>query len=340
MPTEPATPHVLQVTLSNIHQPIIIGIAGDSGSGKTRFSNGIRELLGETLVSTIHMDGYHKETRKEREVSKRLPLDPSANNLDLLKTHLESLKRGEPIDLPVYNHESGEFDPPVLFTPTPIIILEGLHALYPEFLPFLDFTIYVDPSRDVKWQWKKNRDMKERGHESKALEEEMLKREAAYKRFIDFQKTSATIVVKIFPSQIKRFARYEFCGVLHPDCYKYELLVEPAKNPLPNTPLPFDLAMITDIDTPPFLLASVPGKYWGRKILTIHIDGELSPATVEALSRHIEGSTGATSTFQKEGYSALDAVTTTRFTQLLIAWRFIEHVSNLVNGKSLIQYTS
>lgn len=314
-----------RIDLSKLKQPIIIGIAGDSGSGKTRFSKGIRQLLGEESVYTIEMDGYHKENREQRKASGRLPLDPEMNKLDLVLEHLKQLKQKNPIDIPVYNHESGNFDPPHPFNPTPIIILEGLFALYPEFLPYMDFTIYVDPSRDVKWHWKKNRDMHDRGHEAKTLEDEMLKREAAYKRWIDFQKTNATIVVKIFQSQIRHLARYEFTGTLHPDCYKYELLIEPSKNPLPSLPLPFDLAMITDIHTPPFQLASVPGKYWGRDILTIHIDGELAPNTVGALANHIERCTGHTLDLG----SQLDPVSTTRFTQLLIAWRFLE----LVNQK-------
>ncbi len=140
-----------QINLSHLKQPIIIGIAGDSGSGKTRFSKGIRQLLGPERVFTIEMDGYHKENREERKKSGRLPLDPAMNHLDLVLTHLQQLKEGKSIQLPIYNHDSGNFDPPISFSPTPIIILEGLFALYPEFLPYLDFTIYVDPSRDVKW---------------------------------------------------------------------------------------------------------------------------------------------------------------------------------------------
>ena len=310
-----------------IKKPIIIGISGDSGSGKTRFSSGIRELLGSDLVKTIEMDGYHKENREQRKASGRLPLDPEVNRLDLLLEHLQALKRGETISVPIYNHESGDFDTPREFKPSPIIIVEGLFALYPQFLPYLDFSIYVDPSREVKWLWKKHRDMTDRGHDPKELEKEMLARESAYKRWIDFQKTNATIVVKISKSQIASLARYEFIGELGDECFKIELLVEPATKPLPSLLLPFDLAMITDIHTPPFLLASVPGKYWGRDILTIHLDGELSQETIRALSTHIESYTGhPLSDVEHSPIERLDPIPTTRFAQLLIAWRFLELV--------------
>src|SRR3989344_8622047 len=171
------------------NSPYLIGIAGDSGSGKTTYSNGIRRLLGIDLVQTITLDGYHKENREQRKLSGRLPLDPEANFLDKILKHLESLKNGEKIELPIYNHDSGEFDTPVEFAPGPIVILEGLHALYPEFIPFYDFSIYVDPSREIKWQWKYKRDIEARHHQGDELYQEMLSRETAYKRFIDFQKT-------------------------------------------------------------------------------------------------------------------------------------------------------
>lgn len=309
--------------IANIKYPILIGIAGDSGSGKTTFSNGIRELIGSNLVKTIEADGYHKENRQQRKISGKLPLDPEANYLNLLLKHMQMLKEGKTISVPRYNHTTGDFDTAVQFSPSPIVIIEGLHVLYPQFLPYLDFTLYVDPSRDIKWQWKMKRDTGDRGHTNAELKKEILQREAAYKRFIDFQKTSATIVVKIFPSQIKNLARYEFIGKLETNCYKYELMLEPSQNMLPSLILPFDLAKITEIETPPFLLASIPGKYWGRDIATIHIDGELFVETVAALSKHIENYTGKS--LKVSTY--LHAVSSTRFTQLIIAWRFLELIS-------------
>jgi len=112
--------------LKQLNSPIIVGVSGDSGSGKTTFSNGIRRLIGNDLVATICTDGYHKEDREQRQQSGRLPLDPDANHLDLLQQHLADLKQGKSIHVPIYNHATGKFDPPEPFLPTPIIIVEGL----------------------------------------------------------------------------------------------------------------------------------------------------------------------------------------------------------------------
>lgn len=329
---------LIRSNLERIAKPIIIGIAGDSGSGKTTFSNGIRQLLGEKIVKTIEMDGYHTENRAKRAETGHLPLDPSINNLALLRQHLEQLHNWQAVDIPIYNHQTGDFDAPRHLDPAPVIVIEGLHALYPEFLDLLDFKLYVDPNRDIKWQWKKKRDIVKRGHEAERLTDEMLKREAAYKRWIDFQKTNATIVIKIFPSQLESLARYEFTGTTSENCLKMELIFEPSKKPLPSIILPFDLGMIMDNKTPPFMLASVQCKYWGRDMLDIHIDGELENRTVSALSRHIEMCTGinvgnAFSSSESFNNGNLTSVSTTHFTQLMVTWRFLE----LANEKILEQ---
>lgn len=323
---------MLQANLSRQKQPFIMGITGDSGSGKTTFSDGIRRLFGKDLVKTIQMDGYHKENRAQRKISGSLPLDPSANHLDKLRDHLQGLKQGKIVDIPIYNHNTGDFDPPQPFTPSPIIIVEGLHALYPQLLPFLDFTIFVDPCREVKWQWKFERDVKKRGHRAEVLEEEMLKREAAYKRWIDFQKTNAHVVIKIFNSRLKEFARYEFTHKLPEKFYKVELIIVPSRAPLPSLPLPFDLAAIMDMSGPPFLLAAVPCIYWGRNIINVHLDGAISEKTIEALEQHIVGCTGIPVNYEAEegdtrSLAKAEEISATQFTQLIIAWRFLEEIN-------------
>ncbi|WP_242060411.1 phosphoribulokinase [Aerosakkonema funiforme] len=323
----------LRSQIAQLKEPIIIGVAGDSGSGKSTYSNGIRRLLGTDLVSTIEMDGYHKEDREQRRISGRLPLDPEANHLDLLRSHLALLKQAKSIEVPIYNHGTGKFDSPVHLAPSPIVVVEGLHALYPEILPLLDFSIYVDPDHDVKWQWKYERDVKKRGHLAEALTEEMLKREAAYKRWIDFQKTNANVVIKIFPSHLKEFSRHEFTGNLPANCYKVELIVEPGQVSLPSLPLPFDFAAMLEANQPPFMLAAVPCTYWGRKVMIIHIDGVLSQDTIATLEKQIVAYTGipleeGLSTQNIPDLQAHEQVSATQFAQLLITWRFLELVNH------------
>ena len=333
---------LLQSRLTKLETPFVIGIAGDSGSGKTVFSDGIRKILGPNLIRTITMDGYHKENRAERAITGKLPLDPEANKFDLLKEHLKQLRSNQPAEIPQYNHATGNFDPPKKTEPAPIIIVEGLHALYPEFLNLLDLAIFVDPCRDVKWAWKFARDVAKRGARAEKLETEMLAREAAYKRWIDFQKINAQIVIKIFHTRMKEYARYDFVNTLPEEkFYKVELLMKSSPVQLPSITLPFDLSHMMSIDEPPFLLATTSCRYWGQPVVDIHLDGAFPKETISALEKHITDCTtmkidrtaaeGNIPNQQENGM-----LSSTDMAQLLVAWRFLESVNQrLIDNSGL-----
>lgn len=78
------------------HSPIIIiiGVVGDSGSGKTTFTNAIRQIFGPELVATITLDDYHRYGREERDRLDITPLHPDANNLPQLESDIVRLKAG------------------------------------------------------------------------------------------------------------------------------------------------------------------------------------------------------------------------------------------------------
>ncbi len=162
-----------------------IGVAGDSGSGKTTFTGAIREIFGEELVSSISLDDYHRYDREERKALGITPLAPEANRIDGIEQDLGALKRGEAIEKPVYNHRTGAFDSPVPFAPKKILILEGLHTLFTARLRgLLDFTLFVDPDEEEKRFWKMKRDTGDRGYRSDEVEEERAGRAADYRVYI------------------------------------------------------------------------------------------------------------------------------------------------------------
>ena len=73
-----------------------LGVAGDSGSGKTTFTEGIRSIFGTDLVSTITLDDYHRLDREGRKEQGLTALNPEANRIDQLEQDLILLKRGVP----------------------------------------------------------------------------------------------------------------------------------------------------------------------------------------------------------------------------------------------------
>lgn len=326
-PDSPACADLRQL-LRTARRPILLGVAGDSGSGKTTYTHGIRRLLGNDMVTTIGLDGYHKEDRAQRRRSGRLPLDPDANHLDLVQAHLDLLRQGKPAEIPVYNHQTGCFDAPQIVRPAPVVVIEGLHALYEHILPLLDFSLYVDSDRDVKWRWKFERDVFARGHDPSELEEELTRRDAAYERWIAPQKSRADVVIRVRESQLSSLAQQYDKSALPDNCYHMEIVVTPTEQVLPALHMPVDLNALTRLDSQPFMLATVPSIYWKRRVNVVHVDGVIPLEAMQKLEEEVMQLTGISADL--ESCTVMDPAqnSTLRFAQSLVAWPFLGHVSH------------
>ncbi len=111
-------------------RPIMLAIAGDSAAGKTTITKGLVESLGADRITSICVDDYHRFDRKERKEKPFTPLHPECNYVEIMEQHLQLLAMGNPILKPVYNHEDGTLDRPVLVEPREFVIIEGLLPLY------------------------------------------------------------------------------------------------------------------------------------------------------------------------------------------------------------------
>jgi len=328
--SDPTTPRRdLRTLLRRADRPILMAVAGDSGSGKTTYTHGIRRLLGADMVSYISLDGYHKEDRATRRKTGRLPLDPRANDLKLFKTHLQALRAGAAVEVPIYNHATGCFDEPRIIEPRPVIIIEGLHALYPNFLPYYDFTLFVDTDREIKWRWKFERDVHQRGHDPDEVRREMQRREIAYLRWIDFQKTHADVIVKVHESELSTLAPEGSDQSLPDSCYHMEVLVSPTSPPLPGLYMPVDFNALTRRDALPFMLANIPSTYLGRRINAVHVDGIIPQEAMRQLERGMMQYTGLDVDLAVSP-TGDEPLATLRFTQLVVAWPFLGHVGALL----------
>jgi phosphoribulokinase len=304
----------LKERLEDIRSNIIVGVGGDSGSGKTTFSQGIKNILGEDLVSGFSMDDYHMEDREERKRTGHLPLDPKYNDLDLLSEHLGSLREGNEIIKPVYNHSSGRFDPQVLFKPTPIIIIEGLHPFATEDLRNkMDFRIFVDPLRDVKWKWKMQRDTEKRGHGKEEAFQEMLRREPFFKLYIDVQKVYSEVIIHIEPS------RYQDEKLHNP---LVELHFSSSNVDMEQIQFNLDLSGFLKGSQPPFSMEFRSDYLYGDKFSIVTIDGQLKMSSLEPIQVRIDEFTGIRG---DRSYCGSEGnVNPSGIAQLLIAWRFLE----------------
>ncbi|PSB14080.1 phosphoribulokinase [filamentous cyanobacterium CCP1] len=182
---------------------VLIGVAGDSGCGKSTFLRRLADLFGEELMTVICLDDYHSLDRKQRKEQGVTALNPKANNFDLMYEQVKALKEGQEIMKPIYNHETGMIDPPELIKPSPIVVIEGLHPMYDERVrSLLDFSVYLDIDDEVKIAWKIQRDMAERGHTYEDVLAAINSRRPDFQAYIDPQKQYADAVIAVLPTQL------------------------------------------------------------------------------------------------------------------------------------------
>jgi phosphoribulokinase len=205
--------------------PIVIGLAADSGCGKSTFMRRVTSTFGgeqcgplgggfgnggwetNTLVSdmatVICLDDYHLNDREGRKVSGLTALNTAEQKFDLMYEHVKALKEGKTVSKPIYNHVNGTLDAPEEIVPTPVIIIEGLHPFVDERVrDLIDFSLYLDISPEVKLNWKIQRDMEERGHSLESIMASIEARKPDFDAYIEPQKAFADYVIEVLPTDL------------------------------------------------------------------------------------------------------------------------------------------
>jgi phosphoribulokinase len=181
-------------------RPIMLAIAGDSGTGKTTITAGLVEALGGERITSVGADDYHRYDREERKSLPFTPLHPKCNFIDIMEQHLQHLSLGQPILKPVYDHDTGELGRPEYVEPREFVIVEGLLPLHTKVSrACFDITVYLDPPEDIRITWKLGRDTKKRGYTEEQVRKELEKREPESAEFIRPQRAHADIVVRFSP---------------------------------------------------------------------------------------------------------------------------------------------
>lgn len=157
-------------------RPLFIGIAGGSGSGKTTVAQKVVASLPVTSVTTIEHDSYYRD-RTDLSFEERCAVNydhPGSLETELLVTHLQALREGQPVDVPIYDFTSHRRREDVRHvSPTPVIVVEGILVFVEEALrKQLDIKIYVDTDADIRAFRRIRRDIEQRGRSFESVREQ------------------------------------------------------------------------------------------------------------------------------------------------------------------------
>ncbi len=178
-------------------QPFLLGVVGDSGSGKNTVADAVAELLGRDRVTELRLDDYHRYSREERAELGLTALNPLVHNFALMQEHLLMLRNGRTVRNRSYDHTDGTFGPIQQLEPRDVVLVRGLLGYPNEAIRDLyHLTVFLHPEPDLLFRWKLRRDVLSRGYR----EAEVLKSIASHlldsKEFVTPQAERADVVVR------------------------------------------------------------------------------------------------------------------------------------------------
>jgi len=229
----------------------------------------------------ICLDDYHKWDRTGRKSNPEWPdgitaLHADCQLWDKMAEDVTNLKKGVAVDKPIYNHITGELDPDEHVEPTPIVIFEGLHPMYDERVnEALDLTIYLDITDSVKFAWKAQRDMAERGATMEDVQAAIDARKPDFAAYVEPQKAKADIIIQVLMSDLVDDPTGKFLKVK----YIQKKSVTSCESPFlfdkgsmiswtPNT----DKLIVSD---PGVVMKSYDDEWFGQPVSVIEMDGKV-----------------------------------------------------------------
>lgn len=197
------------IASNNLYQrrgkSFVIGIAGDSGAGKSKLLEKIGNLFGTGKdVLFIEGDGDHKWARNDENWEQYTALDPQANYLYRQADNIRRLKRGNYVIRSDYSHETGNFTEQRRVDAKKYIVLCGLHSLYlPILRDELDLKIFMDTDQVLRKYWKIERDSKTRGYAKEEIVTQIEKRIPDAEKYIYPQMQYADIIITYFDKTLE-----------------------------------------------------------------------------------------------------------------------------------------
>lgn len=181
-------------------KPVVIGVAGGTGSGKSTVAKAIFESLPSENILIIEQDAYYKD-QSDLSFEERIKTNydhPLAFDTALLVEHINDLIQYKPIQKPIYNFAKHNREPDrITVQPRRIIIVEGIMILNDEELRnLMDIKVFVDTDADVRIIRRITRDIHERGRTLESVMDQYLTTvKPAHDQFIEPSKRYADVII-------------------------------------------------------------------------------------------------------------------------------------------------
>tara|TARA_B100001123_G_scaffold163941_1_gene188882 strand:+ start:53014 stop:53643 length:630 start_codon:yes stop_codon:yes gene_type:complete len=181
-----------------MNQPYLIGIAGNSGAGKTTLAQSVADVLGDSSAAIVSLDSYYLDDRNAGDDRDKLHNydSPAALDLELLTCHLRTLVNGQPIEQPVYDfqlHRRNNFTTTI--EPTQIIIVEGRLTFYhAPVRTLLSTKVFLSAHNHTCYKRRLIRDRRERGRTEESIHTQWKQSvEPMFVRYVEPTKKHANI---------------------------------------------------------------------------------------------------------------------------------------------------
>ncbi len=179
---------------------VIIGVAGGTGSGKTTVANRVLDQVGTENIAYIPHDAYYKDlSRLPFEKRSEVNFDhPDSLETALMIKHLKELRKGEQVQIPIYDfttHTRALGTRTVL--PAPIVLVEGiLIFVEPELRDLFDVKLFVDTDADIRLIRRLKRDLQERGRDFESvIEQYLMTVRPMHMEFVEPSKRYADVII-------------------------------------------------------------------------------------------------------------------------------------------------
>lgn len=181
------------------YKPFLIGVGGDSGAGKSTYTDLINQVVNEKNLTVVRGDDMHKWERGNENWNSITHLNPKANDIHKDYQDTKDLKEGKSIYRKHYDHQHGKFTLPQYISSNTLIIFEGLHPFYLKSQAELyDLKVFLNPDETIRIQRKLKRDVEERDKDPNQVLKQLEDRKEDSDKYIKVQQNSADMVVQFF----------------------------------------------------------------------------------------------------------------------------------------------